>query len=75
LNRILRALQIDLCERGGLDFARAYQDGTITIKKGFGEWRCTFDPQYAGTWQQSTALIFLGIALKRLKQRRTLRIE
>ena len=75
LSVILGVLQKDLCERGGLDFARAYQEGRIIIKKGLGEWRCAFEPQYSGTWQQSTAMIFLGIALKKLKQRRTLRIE
>ena len=75
LPTVLKLLNKDLRERGGLSFEDAYENGEISIQLSKRGWHCTFTEQYKDTWQQSTALIYLGIALKKARLRRTLIIE
>jgi transposase len=67
LSSILRTLFLDLHHRGGLDLASALDNGSITIERRDRRLEVSVDPQLENTWQLSTAMIFLWMALKRFK--------
>ena len=66
--RLLSILQTDLCTRGGFDIRQAYYQGFILFH--FQGRRLTVEiaPHLQGTWQHNTALIFLALILKRIRQ-------
>ena len=69
--RVLSALYQDLRQRGGLDFVQALRQGTIRFEhreQRPGGWEIQVAPFLEGTWQLSTALIFAGQALKKIKR-------
>jgi transposase len=63
-NAILAALYEDLCQRGNLDPQYAVDLGLIQVTKRFGQWDVRSHPTLEGSWQLSTALIFIGLALQ-----------
>jgi len=64
LKQMLAAIFEDLLVRGGFDVQRALQDGTIEYEYRGRGLKIFIDPQLRDTWQISTALILLGIAVR-----------
>ncbi len=61
LEGILKALAQDLKERGGLDLAQCFIDGTfIVTKKEGGRWERPSRAKVQSSWQWQTALLFLS---------------
>jgi transposase len=61
LEGILKALAQDLKERGGLDLAECFIDGTfIVAKKGGDKWERPSGAKVRSSWQWQTALVFLS---------------
>ena len=65
---ILSALWDDLGQRGGFDLHRAMHDETIRAAHRFEDYRIVIDSRWQGTWQLSTASLFLALSIKRLDQ-------
>jgi len=74
MRRILSMLMDDLLHRGGLDVSLLIQDGLITAKKRGRRYYVSAHPDLVGTWQLSTALIFIAPHLKRIASRRQLKM-
>ena len=68
LDRILLTLYDDLLQRGDFDPHRALRDGSITITLQGNRFRVLSATELLDTWQLSTALVFIQLALTRLKQ-------
>lgn len=61
LERILRALVLDVRERGDLDLTECFIDGTFVIaKKGAKGWARPNGARVRNSWQWQTALVFLS---------------
>jgi transposase len=61
LERILRALATDLEERGGIDLAECFIDGTFVVaKKGGAVWERPSGARVRRSWQLQTVLVFLS---------------
>jgi transposase len=59
--RILRALATDLEERGGIDLAECFIDGTFVVaKKGGTVWERPSGARVRRSWQLQTVLVFLS---------------
>ena len=71
---ILRALRLDLRDRGGLDMNKAFSDGTFAFARLAGRLTFTIDPLLKGTWQLDTAFIFIHKIIDKLKGDRKPRI-
>jgi transposase len=67
LNKIFLTLYTDLLHRGDFDPQRALHDGSITVVQKESHFRILASIELLGTWQLSTALVFLQIALARLR--------
>ena len=67
LDSIFSVLYQDLCDRGGLDLQSALRDSTLGFFREEGRWQLEFDPLLEGTWQRSTAQLFLALALGKLR--------
>jgi transposase len=68
LNKIFYTLFRDLLQRGGSDPQHALRDGSITITLQENRYLVLAAAELLDTWQLSTALVFIQIALTRLKQ-------
>jgi transposase len=66
LSRVLSTLLHDLSNRGGRDLLRALQDGSISLRLQNRRLVVACPEPLRGTWQLDTALIFLGIAEKKI---------
>jgi transposase len=75
LNAILAALYQDCLERGGVDPLNALEQGLVSLTHENGEWRCCIAPHLHHTWQLSVILLFLGVALRRMRSYRTFKFE
>jgi len=64
LNQIYAVIFEDLLVRGGFDLQRALHDGTIEFEYRDRGLKILIDPQLRDTWQASTALILLSIAVR-----------
>ena len=64
---IYGALYFDLCDRGGLDLQRAFQDGTFTLQRQGTRFKFILDPGLLDTWQLDTALLFFSLIAQKLK--------
>src|SRR5579864_1553142 len=61
LERVLEALAEDLKERGKLDLAECFIDGTFVVaKKGADAWARPSGAKVRSSWQWQTALVFLS---------------
>lgn len=61
LERILRALVLDVKERGDLDLTECFIDGSFVIaKKGAKGWARPSGAKVRSSWQWQTALVFLS---------------
>jgi transposase len=69
LKAILAALFKDLLVRGGLDINLALQQGDIRFALAVGRLRVEFAPHLQDTWQASTALLILQLAIKKAGQK------
>ena len=69
LKAIIAALIKDLSERGGLDIKLAIRQGYIRFSPALGKIRVEFAPSLLDTWQASTALLVLQLALKKAGQK------
>jgi len=67
--KVLSALYQDLSQRGGLDVRHALKEGILAVKHLEGRWAWDADPSLEGTWQLSTALVFVSLALKEARRR------
>jgi transposase len=67
LNKIFLALYTDLLQRGRLDPQRALQEGLIAVVSTDQGFRILASTELHGTWQLSTALVVIQLALTRLK--------
>lgn len=67
LQKILSALYIDLHERGGLNLNFAVDDSVVSIVRKGPKWVFKIDPDLEDTWQLSTAMIFIQMAVKKVK--------
>ena len=67
MTAIYRALYIDLRDRGGLDLQIAYQDGAFRLQREGLELNLVVDPHFHGTWQLSTAMLFIAWMSRLLK--------
>jgi len=67
LKKIYAILAEDLRSRGGLDLPQAVRDGIIPLVPEGSRWHLRIPPQYQGTWQLATALLFLSLAIEKLK--------
>ena len=68
LNKIFYTLFRDLLQRGGFDLDQALADGSIMVVLRDGRNYILASLQVLDTWQLSTALVFIQLALTRLKQ-------
>ena len=68
LDQIFLALYKDLLQRGEFDPQHALRDGSITVTFQKNRFRVLAAAEFLNTWQLSTALIFIQIALTRLKR-------
>ena len=64
LNQIFAVIFEDLLVRGGFDLQRALHDGTIEFEYRDRGLKILINPQLRDTWQASTALILLSIAVR-----------
>ena len=70
LERVLEALAEDLKERGKLDLAECFIDGTfVGAKKGAAQWERPSGARVRSSWQWQTALVFLSPSTQRLLRR------
>ena len=69
MKEILRLLYDDLLARGGLDPLANHAGGDICLEAGEGGFRLAIAPHLKGTWQLSTALIFLAPLLTGRRER------
>jgi len=61
LERVLEALACDLKDRGKLDLAECFIDGTFVVaKKGAGVWARPSGAKGRNSWQWQTVLVFLS---------------
>lgn len=61
LEEVLRALAKDLRERGGLDLAECFIDGSFVVaKKGGDVWERPSGAKARSSWQWQTVLVFLS---------------
>lgn len=68
LNQVFLTLYKDLLHRGHFDLMRAIKVGDITILPDGDQFRILVAAVLIETWQLSTALVFVQLALNRLKQ-------
>ena len=68
LNKIFYSLSRDLLQRGGFDPQHALRDGSITVTLQGDRFRVLAAAELLDTWQLSTSLVFIQLALTRLKQ-------
>jgi transposase len=68
LDRILLTLYDDLLQRGGFDPQQALRAGSINVTLQGNRFRVLSATDLLDTWQLSTALVFIQLALNRLKQ-------
>jgi len=68
LNKIFYTLFKDLLQRGGFDPQHALRDGSITVTLQGDRFRVLAAAELLDTWQLSTSLVFIQLALTRLKQ-------
>jgi hypothetical protein len=71
LDQVFLALYDDLLHRGRFDPRRALHDGAITVTHNGGRYRLLAAADLLESWQLSTALVFIQLALTRLKQTNT----
>jgi transposase len=69
LKEIFSTLSNDLLQRGGFDPQRALRAGSITITRQGDRYQVLASTELLDTWQLSTALVFIQLALTRLKQK------
>jgi transposase len=70
LERVLEALATDLRERGELDLAECFIDGTfVAAKKGALMWERPSGAKARSSWQWQTALVFLSPSTQALLAR------
>jgi len=74
MDRILSVLRDDLARRGGLELSDLKQSGLITATRSTKSLHLTIHPDLAGTWQLSTAMIYIVPLLKKNARRRRLRL-
>jgi transposase len=75
LDAIFQTLYQDLLVRGGVDLEQALQNGRIRFERQEGSLHCVIDPQLHGSWQLYAILLFLGMAVRKMKSYRTLTTE
>ena len=68
LDRIFLTLYNDLLARGNFDPQRALRDGSISVTYQGNRFRVLSATELLDTWQISTALVFIQLALTWLKQ-------
>ena len=68
LNQVFLALYKDLHHRGRFDPLRAIHEGMITITHNDDHYRILADADLLDTWELSTSLVIIQLALKRLKR-------
>jgi hypothetical protein len=68
MTQILRILNRDLRDRGGLDFVQAYMDGLLHIHRVGVHWFVINHPSLDGTWQLAVAKILLWRSVKLLRK-------
>ena len=68
LNEIFSALFTDLLHRGEFDPQHALRDGSITITFQENRYQIFVKSDLLDKWELSTALVFIQLALTRLKQ-------
>jgi transposase len=66
LDRILLTLYDDLLQRGGFDPQQALRAGSINVTLQGNRFRVLSATELLDTWQLSTALVFIQLALTRL---------
>ena len=71
LDQVFLTLYKDLLHRGRFDPQRALRDETITVTRDGNRYRVLAATDLIDTWQLSTALIFIQLALTRLNQTNT----
>jgi transposase len=64
----LLALYDDLLQRGFFDLRSALQESSLAVVQKGSSYRILSATELHGTWQLSTALVFIQIALTRLKR-------
>ncbi len=68
LNKIFSTLFRDLLQRGGFDLDQALTAGSINVTLQGSRYQIHAAAELLDTWQLSTALVFIQLALTRLKQ-------
>jgi len=61
---ISQALYLDHRDRGGLDIQAAFQDGNFRFQHNGQSWEFVPDPRLQGTWQLSTAMLYVSMMSK-----------
>jgi transposase len=72
--QVIGLLYTDLLERGEFDFRRALQEGKIIFTPRAKDYLVQFPAEMRDAWQPATAMIFIGLAVKKFKTNRTLTI-
>jgi transposase len=68
LEQVFLTLYKDLLNRGRFDPQQALREGAITITHDGSRYRILAAADLSETWQLSTALVFIQLAIKRLKR-------
>lgn len=68
LAKVFLNLYNDLLQRGRFDPQRALQEGDIAVAQHGTKFRILSTTELHGTWQLSTALVFIQLALTRLRK-------